>query len=308
MHLRAERLGNISRQRCRGKKSSPYAVLEKMTDDGSTSQFVEVGRTEVIHSNLCPVWATALVVDHDEDRNWTQLRITLYDCRKSEINEGSHAGDTASLLAKPERMLKSVIGLTKGEDPSMGEVNVEVGGILGSEAQEEEHDLDRGGSLFVHITESIEGNDHGEFHCQLRGLDFKNIEAGWLGLGAIDPYYELSKKYLTKGGMTRWQLVHRSEHISNVVNPHWSPFSLSLEKLCNCDARKALKLTVFDYEERKSHRVIGEVLVSLDELRDSVTVGGNASRLRALAIRSDEGEDDEEEVGLLVVLKADVLQ
>lgn len=82
-------------------------------------------------------------------------------------------------------------------------------------------------SIYVHITQSIEGTQStsntneiqtGQFNCHLRGLDLENIEKGVLGLGAIDPYFELSKKYTDHdNGITRWIPVYRSEHRPNII-------------------------------------------------------------------------------------------
>lgn len=127
-----------------------------------------------------------------------------------------------------------------------------------------------------------------------------------LGLGAVDPYFELSKKYLVDG-MPKWDVVYRSEHMRNIVNPYWKPFKLNLEKLCNCNLRKELKITLWDYESKRKPRLIGELPVSIDMLRQNVTIGGNANRKRALSFRDKVGDADEEEVGLLVVIKADII-
>jgi Ca2+-dependent lipid-binding protein len=167
-------------------------------------------------------------------------------------------------------------------------------------------------SLFVHITPSIQNttrNDTsskttpitGIFTAQIRGLDFKNIESGILGLGAIDPYFELSKLYKGSGD-ARWHLVYRSEHIHNIINPYWDAFQLDLDKLCHGDVKRELKIAVFDYEKKSSDRYLGEVEVSVDELMKSVTKGGNACREFALRVL----DKKEEVVGLLVVLKAEV--
>jgi len=163
-------------------------------------------------------------------------------------------------------------------------------------------------SLFVHITPSIHSNFQesaisGLFTAQLRGLDFQNIESGLLGLGAIDPYFELSKRYHNpSNGTERWQIVYRSEYIHNVINPYWDPFQLDLTKLCHGEVRRELKITVYDYETMSAHRKLGETKVTVEEFMESVTTGGNASREDALRVVDEEGDV----VGLLVVLKAQV--
>lgn len=146
----------------------------------------------------------------------------------------------------------------------------------------------------------------GVFHCHLRALDLQNIEQGLFGLGAIDPYYEIAKRHVDHDhGVESWIPVYRSERLYNIVNPHWNAWKLQMEKLCNGDAGWELQITVWDYEGGKHvDRWIGACeKVSVDELLMHVTKGGNASREEALSILNEE----QEEVGLIVVLKADIL-
>ena len=169
-------------------------------------------------------------------------------------------------------------------------------------------------SLYVHITQSEEthwksdqrgqSSVTGEFHCHLRGLDIENIEKGILGLGAIDPYFTLSKKYTDhQHGITRWIKVYQSEHIPNIINPYWHPFKIDLEPLCHGNLSKELKLTIWDHERATKDRWLGECNVSVEWLRKSVTQRGNASREGALSILNEE----QEVKGLIVVLKADIV-
>jgi len=230
-------------------------------------------------------------------------------------------------------------------DPGMGEANVEVGEILKMEMQEIKVELTTGGCLYIHITESITRNPKrsiprqiststatgespielsnsnittGEFRCHLRGLDLQNIESGLLGLGAIDPYFVLLKSYTdpnTSGGSKpRYVPVYRSEHIPDIINPYWLPFSIDLEKLCHGDLERELKVEVWDMEDGgKEDRFLGFFYVSggVEELMGSVTRGGNACREYAFRLKCyDEEEEEEEggrEVGLIIVLKAEIL-
>jgi len=69
---------------------------------------------------------------------------------------------------------------------------------------------------------------------------------------------------------------------------------------------------VWDQEDGgKEDRFLGEYYVSggVEELCSSVSRGGNASREGALRVRCFDGEEEVEgrEVGLIVVLKAEIL-
>jgi len=264
-----------------------------------------------IRHNLSPKWTSVFILDHDEKQAWTPLKITIYDSRASASIKNPRVQRTDSTISPYDE--EPVPILCNDSDPTMGEVNVEVGDILGREGQEAKFQLEHGGCVYVLITQSIDeqiaksidGPTLGKFQCHIRGLALENIESGLLGLGAIDPFFELSKKYTdTKHGVTRWICVYRSEHIPNIINPYWKPFILDLEKLCHGNTSKELKITVRDHQSgRRTDRWIGNCLVNVEWLQRSVTKGGNASREDALGIMNDE----EEEVGLIVVLKADML-
>lgn len=103
-------------------------------------------------------------------------------------------------------------------------------------------------------------------------------------------------------------VVYRSEHINNHLNPYWAPFSLSLEELCYCDLNWPLKLTVFDYQENGSHRVIGEVETTTQLLSQAIAFRGNADREKALEIFGESKSKSRhlKTRGLLVILKADI--
>jgi hypothetical protein len=55
------------------------------------------------------------------------------------------------------------------------------------------------------MQESVQGSDTGSFSFQLRGLDIQNVEAGVLGLGRTDPFFEIAKKDADHAaGSVRW--------------------------------------------------------------------------------------------------------
>jgi hypothetical protein len=57
------------------------------------------------------------------------------------------------------------------------------------------------------VEHSIKGSALGAVDLHIRGLDIKNLEAGLLGLGRSDPYFEIAKKSLdTTAGVVRWSV------------------------------------------------------------------------------------------------------
>jgi len=283
--------------------SSPYAVVTLPGDNGS-----ELGKTEVIHADLSPQWTNIFFLEHNESQSWTPIKITLHDCRASRSDDNTDTNNRGSRM--------SFAGAVKypyaASDPTMGVAEAEAGEVLKREGQEVRVELEQGGCLYVHVTESVPSSPSGgldpaagEFHCHIRGLDFQNIESGILGLGAIDPYFELSKKFSDpNSGINRWVPVYRSENIPDIINPYWRPFKMDLERLCHCDLRRELKIAVWDQEDgAKADRWMGECVVCAELLMKSVTMGGNASRENALHIMNN----DQKEIGLIVVLRAEIV-
>lgn len=103
-------------------------------------------------------------------------------------------------------------------------------------------------------------------------------------------------------------VVYRSKHINDHLNPFWDMFSIGLEELCYCDTSWPLKISVWDYQENGKHRVIGEYETTLELLQQHIAIKGNADRDRALEIlgqsKSDPGRLRKR--GLIVVLQVDV--
>eukprot|EP00581_Thalassiosira_minuscula_P006413 CAMPEP_0183736014 /NCGR_PEP_ID=MMETSP0737-20130205/48241_1 /TAXON_ID=385413 /ORGANISM="Thalassiosira miniscula, Strain CCMP1093" /LENGTH=337 /DNA_ID=CAMNT_0025969913 /DNA_START=32 /DNA_END=1045 /DNA_ORIENTATION=+ len=330
--LRAEKLGNIAPGRWRGKKSNPYAVVSLVSSsDHDVGDDGELGRTGVLYNNLNPSWTKIFTLDHDTSQSWTPLRITLHDSR-TEPPPNQHASVYHRQLSssgvigvdliargaiqtmKSVRLPKSLRGEVNS-DPIMGKVDVEVGDILKMDGQELKVELEQGGNLYVHITESIQSPPNsmaeyttGTFDCHIRGLDLQNIEWGLFGLGAIDPYFELSKKYVhPQSGIQRWTVVYRSEHIPNIINPYWQPFRLDLETFCHGNLDCELKITVLDYERTSKDRWLGENVVTPALLMQCMEIPhGNACRTDAISILNNEDPDNVKEIGLIVVLKAEI--
>lgn len=162
--------------------------------------------------------------------------------------------------------------------------------------------------LFCHVEKSTKGDSPvcGEFIFHFRGLDIKNVEPGPFGLGRSDPFFELAKKDMDHvNGQSNWNVVYRSEHIENNLNPFWSPGKLSLEKLCYGDLAWDMKVIVWDYNDNGKHEKIGEFETKIKELQERISIKGNADRDQAFDLGSG-GLKKFRSHGLFVVLEAEV--
>ena len=99
-------------------------------------------------------------------------------------------------------------------------------------------------------------------------------------------------------------VVHRSKHVLDHLNPYWEPVTFSLEELCYCDLSCPLKVSVLDHERDGKHRLIGEFETNIQMLIDRISQRGNADRDRAFEIFKS--GDLTKSYGLVVVVKADL--
>ena len=160
--------------------------------------------------------------------------------------------------------------------------------------------------LFCHIEKSRQGDATGSLHLHLRGLDMKNVEPGPFGLGRSDPFFEISKKNADYNiGQVKWNVVYRSEHIENNLNPYWKPTYIDLEELCYAKLDWPLKVSIYDHNDNGKHRMIGEFETTISQLQDRVGIKGNADREQAIPLGL---EDKYKTYGLLCVLKADLIE
>jgi Ca2+-dependent lipid-binding protein len=161
-------------------------------------------------------------------------------------------------------------------------------------------------SIFCHIEKSLLGNATGSLRLHLRGLDMKNVEPGAFGLGRSDPFFEISKRDADyTSGHVKWNVVYRSKHIENNLNPYWDWFELPLEDLCYGKLDWPLKISFYDHNDKRRHKLIGEIFeTSVPVLQNSVAVKGNADREKAIPICREDKKD--KKYGLICVLKAEL--
>ena len=134
----------------------------------------------------------------------------------------------------------------------------------------------------------------------------KNVEPGAFGLGRSDPFFEIAKKNADYSiGQVKWNVVYRSEHIDNNLNPYWKDCKISLEELCYAKLDWPLKISVLDHNENGKHQVIGEFETTIQELQDRISIKGNADREQAIPLGV---EGKFKTYGLLCVLRANIIE
>ncbi|XP_016090511.1 copine-7 [Sinocyclocheilus grahami] len=213
-------------------KSDPCVMLMVQNQ----GQWTELDRTEVIKSNLNPVFAKVLMLDYYFEEV-QKLRFEVYDIH------GTHSIGTRDddFLGGVECTLGQIVAQKKMVKPLL----LKYGKYAGKS------------TITIHAEEISGNNGYLELSFCAKKLDDKDL------FSKSDPFLEI---YRINDDGTE-QLVHRTEVIKNNLNPVWEPFKVSLISLCSCDDERKLKCLVWDYDSRGKHDFIGEFYTNFKEMQ-----------------------------------------
>uniref|UniRef100_A0A8C9VQX8 Copine 7 n=2 Tax=Scleropages formosus TaxID=113540 RepID=A0A8C9VQX8_SCLFO len=222
-------------------KSDPCVILMVQ----SQGQWTELDRTEVIKSNLHPVFAKVFTLDYYFEEV-QKLRFEVYDIH------GTHSIGTRDddFLGGMECTLGQIVAQKKMVKPLF----LKYGKYAGKS------------TITVHAEEISGNNGYVELSFCAKKLDDKDL------FSKSDPFLEI---YRINDDDTE-QLVHRTEVIKNNLNPVWESFKVSLSSLCSCDEDRKLKCLVWDYDSRGKHDFIGEFYTTFREMQKA-TVGNKVT-------------------------------
>uniref|UniRef100_A0A8C9VM48 Copine-7 n=1 Tax=Scleropages formosus TaxID=113540 RepID=A0A8C9VM48_SCLFO len=219
-------------------KSDPCVILMGQVE----GQWTELDRTEVIKSNLNPVFAKVFTLDYFFEEA-QKLRFEVYDIH------GTHSIGTRDddFLGGMECTLGQIVAQKKMVKPLF----LKYGKYAGKSA------------ITVNAEEISGNNGYVELSFCAKKLDDKDL------FSKSDPFLEI---YRINDDGTE-QLVHRTEVIKNNLNPVWESFKVSLSSLCSCDEDRKLKCLVWDYDSSGKHDFIGEFYPTFREMQK--IAGGN---------------------------------
>ncbi|XP_010789837.1 copine-7 [Notothenia coriiceps] len=214
-------------------KSDPCVILMVQNN----GQWTELDRTEVIKSNLHPVFAKVFSWDYFFEEV-QKLRFEVYDIH------GTHSIGTRDddFLGGMECTLGQIVAQKRMVKPLL----LKYGKYAGKS------------TITVHAEEISGNNGYVELSFCAKKLDDKDI------FSKSDPFLEI---YRINDDLSE-QLVHRTEVIKNNLNPVWEPFKVSLISLCSCDAERKLKCLVWDYDSRGKHDFIGEFYATFRDMQN----------------------------------------
>ena len=192
------------------------------------SQPVVLGKTEVIKNSLSPDWTKVFVFDYELGHP-VHIAISVYD------------------------------EVRKGTNKAMGSAKFELGGILGAKGNVKAKKMKGGGTIFAHVEKYSGG---GTLRLAVQGIKLKNTEGMF---GKSDPFYEVKRKVTGPTGDV-WDVIYRSKHISNDLDPQWADSTIDLAALCGGNLDQHIQISVYDHEKSGKHVLMGEIETSVRAL------------------------------------------
>ena len=219
-------------------KSDPVCVMYQRFGNPNTAEWHEVGRTERVKNSLNPSWQKKFMIEYRfEERQQVKFEVYDYDASTNSLNEHD-------FLGKCETTLGEIVS-------SQGKQHVSVlKGMSGANGTSS-------GKIFIVAEELTAVKEVATFAFEAKKLDNKEF------MGKSDPFFTILKE----SANGQWTVVHRSEVISNDLNPKWKQFRVNVCQLCNGDYERKLKIQVDDYDSDGSHDHIGSFTTTMSRLK-----------------------------------------
>ena len=249
----------------------------------------EIGRTEKISSNKDPNWRNKIEFDYTfgdhvtvkfavyhvlENQDWGLLR-------NSDIDNGPSSHELVGFL---EISLAALLTRKDGEFST----SLRLHGMsddwiktLGDASLPKIH---------LEVREKDEIRRIVDFEIRAEDLDNKDF------MGKSDPYLSI----FSQSANGQKTLVYKSEVISDNLHPKWKPFKIELNKLCNGDYNKRIRMEVYDYDSIGSHDFIGSFQTTLNQLQNNIQ-----NELR-FPIKNEDKKGVDKGSGSIIVVRRDV--
>uniref|UniRef100_A0AAX7TPA5 Copine VII n=1 Tax=Astatotilapia calliptera TaxID=8154 RepID=A0AAX7TPA5_ASTCA len=240
-------------------KSDPCVILMVQND----GQWIELDRTEVIKSNLHPVFGKVFSLDYYFEEV-QKLRFEVYDIHGTHsigTRDDDFLGGVECTLGQVNRCCCLTNPFLPAVAPDLWSNNWDL--LIVAQKKMVKPLLLKYGkyagksTITVHAEEISGNNGYVELSFCAKKLDDKDL------FSKSDPFLEI---YRINDDETE-QLVYRTEVIKNNLNPVWEPFKVSLISLCSCDEDRKLKCLVWDHDSRGKHDFIGEFYASFREMQ-----------------------------------------
>ncbi|CAK94291.1 unnamed protein product (macronuclear) [Paramecium tetraurelia] len=209
-------------------KSDPFVILQIQQNHN----WFDFGKTEIINDNLNPNFTKTFIIDY------------FFECQQP---------------------LKFIVNDDDGDGKFdfIGSAETTLGCIAGSRDQMLIVDLKRGskttGSLIIKAEQVRSLNK--KLSMQIIGDQFPNRSCiPWLSLC---PFFRI---YRQSQDANQNLLIYQSEHVKFCLDPKWRRLDITLQKLCNGNLDKQLKLEVWDYFTTGNPDLIGHTQFRVNEI------------------------------------------
>lgn len=218
-------------------KSDPMVVVSLERRAGKSSNFFEIGRTEVVENTLNPDFVKSIKIDYRFEE-LQRLRFEVYD-----------SDSTSNKLSDHDFLGWTVCSL---------------GSIMGESCGRFEKDLEKKngakgiGKIIIAAEELTTCKDVAFMYLQGKKLDKKDF------FGLSDPFlvfYRCNED-------NSYTAVHKTEVVKNTLNPSWKAFKIPLAILCNGDYARTIKIECYDWDSDGGHDLIGEMFVDINQLKE----------------------------------------
>ncbi|KAJ0399790.1 hypothetical protein ATCC90586_009830 [Pythium insidiosum] len=224
-------------------ESDPFIVVYLEEGQG---RWREIGRTETVTNCANPTFTKSLELDYFFEEV-QRLRLEVFD-----------RDDASEALAKHDFL--GCVELTVAQLMSAQGQSMTLA-LLQSSAR---HTSGIQGHVTIFAEEVSSCADVVSLQFAADNVDNKD---GWFGKS--DPFldiYRLRDEHADPAQRASWLHVWRSPTIMNNLSPRWPRVSLPVQKLCNGDLSRRLKLECVDWEASGAHQFIGSCVVTAREL------------------------------------------
>jgi hypothetical protein len=87
-----------------------------------------------------------------------------------------------------------------------------------------------------------------------------------------DPFFELGRQINSAGGAT-WDNVFRSDVVQDNLNPEWKTAIVPISTVCGGDLDLPIRVTVYDYESKGDHVLMGQFDTTINAMLAASTNG-----------------------------------
>jgi len=227
-------------------KSDPFVVIylkakpeNNQIQSHNEEKWLEIQRTKTVWDSLNPEWSDQILLDYHFELV-QELRFDVYD-RDSQSEDLS----THDYIGSIRTTLSRIMG-------SRGSTYSDF--LMGKNGK-----TGKFGKMIIRAEEVQSCKDIIHIQFSAHKLDRKN----WFGLGRSDPFFTVSKSREDGG----WVKVWDSEPVMKDISPTWKEVTIPVQKLCNGDYDRPIRITVYDYESSGDHQLIGGFQTSLRALQ-----------------------------------------